>query len=205
MESQVLDFLREDRIYFKAPIEPEIVEFGKKNYLSLEGRGSPENEIYQKSIEAIFSSAFFLKFYHKKKGNNFKVSKLECLWWVDEGKDFSNTPMEEWHWKLLIRIPDYITMEEVSEGASKMKVEKELDEVSRIGLISLEEGKCVQVMHIGSYNKVGETYDKLLKFINISRLEPNGPYHEIYISDPGRTPPEKLKTIVRQPVRSARN
>lgn len=201
METEILDFFSQDKEYFSATRKPMILVLHEKKYLTLEGQGTPENIAYHTSIEAIYSAAFQLKFLHKKKGEDFRVSKLECLWWVDENKNFLNTPMEEWHWKLLIRIPDFVTTEEVREVAMKIMEERGLREVSKLQADFLKEGKCVQVLHQGPYDKVGDTYEKLLEFMENSGFQQNGAYHEIYISDPNRTVPEKIKTIVRQPVK----
>lgn len=201
MASAILDFVSQDKVYFGATKKPTVLQLGQKTYLSLDGEGTPESVNYHASIETIYSAAFQLKFLHKKNGEDFKVSKLECLWWVDEGKDFSNTPMEEWCWKLLIRIPDSVSMDEVKGVAEKIREERGLKDVDRIRIDSLTEGKCVQILHYGSYDKVGESYDKLLDFMKSLDMESNGPYHEIYISDPNRTAPERLKTVLRIPVR----
>ena len=201
METTILDFGTLDREYFKAARQPKLMVLDEKKYLTLDGQGTPDSIAYQISIEAIYSTAYQLKFHHKKKGEDFKVSKLECLWWADENKDFEATPMEEWRWKLMIRIPDFVTNTELKEAIARINEERELKEVSGIKIGYLKEGKCVQILHVGPYEKVGDSYQKLIQFIENSGLHSNGPYHEIYISDPNRTLPENLKTIIRQPVR----
>lgn len=201
MESDILDFSSQDREYFSATRKPKVVNLDKKTYVTFEGQGTPESVEYQAGIEVIYSAAFQLKFLQKGRGKNFRVSKLECLWWVDHGKSFEDTPMKDWRWKLLIRIPDYTTNADVENVAMKITEERGLRGASRLQIDSMKEGKCVQILHLGPYDKLGETYDKLLVYMKDSGLEHNGPYHEIYISDPNRTAPERLKTIVRQPVK----
>lgn len=201
MASLIVDLVSLDKEYFSASKKPKIMLIDEKLYLSLKGKGSPEDVSYHTSIEALYSAAYQLKFNNKKKDRDFKVSKLECLWWTNNGRNFSDSPMNEWNWKLLIRIPDFVTIDQVEEVTAKLKEEKGMKEADLIQLDTLKEGKCVQVMHQGPYDAVGEAYEKLLEFMEDSGFQPNGPYHEIYISDPNRTDPERLKTVVRQPVR----
>lgn len=201
MEINKVDFISQDKEYFSATRKPGILILGVKTYISLEGQGTPESVDYQVSIETIYSAAFQLKFLLKGRDKDFKVSKLECLWWVEQGKDFMNTPMKEWRWKLLIRIPDFITSADVNKVIEKIVNERGLREADKLQIFSMTEGKCVQVLHYGPYNEIGTTYDRLLEYLSQTGLEQNGAYHEIYISDPNRTSPDKLRTIVRQPVK----
>ncbi len=201
METTILDFGTLDKEYFKATRQPKLMVLDEKKYLTLDGKGNPDSFGYQAGIEAIFSTAYQLKFLHKKKGEDFKVSKLECLWWAEENRSFETTPMDHWHWKLMIRIPDFVTNAELKSSIGRISEERELQEVLGIKIGYLKEGKCVQILHVGPYDKVGDSYQKLIEFIEDSGFHSNGPYHEIYISDPNRTLPENLKTIIRQPVK----
>lgn len=201
MEITKVDFRVMDREYFEAGKNPRILNLTEKEYLALKGVGKPDDPVYQKSIEALFSAAYQLKYLLKKKGNDFVVSKLECLWWVEGDGGYQEAPVEEWRWQLLIRIPQTVRKSDVEDAKEVMINEKGQFLAANIELTKLEEGKVVQVMHIGPYGDVGEAYSKLTAFMQDEKLEPNGPFHEVYISDPGRTPEDKLKTIVRQPVK----
>ncbi len=201
MVETILDFGKQDREYYKAKTKPEIVEIDKCRYLTIDGQGKPEEAPFQEAINAIYSEIYSLKFHYRDKGKQFKVPKLECLWWVDEEREFSEAEPEEWRWKLLLRIPEYFTMGQVKKSASELKEKGKLQKVFDFQLEYIEEGICAQLKHIGPYEDVSEAYLKLEDYMNDLGIARNGPYHEIYISDPTKTEPSKLRTIIRVPVR----
>jgi len=145
--------------------------------------------------------AFGIKNISKKSGNDFAVPKLEGLWWVEVEKPFLEVPREEWHWKLLIRLPDFVTFEMYHQAKTELIKKKKLELVNDISFEKMTEGACVQIMHVGPYSTETKTIEKMYQFINKNKLIPSGLHHEIYLSDPRRTEPEKLKTILRQPVK----
>lgn len=200
MTEQVLDFVKQDRDYYNAKEKPELIEIGRNRYLSIDGRGKPDQEPFQTAIGALYTELYSLKFFYKIQGKLFKVPKLENLWWVDEGEDITELPLEQWRWKLMLRIPDYVTLDQVRKIAGELHVKGKLSKTFDFQIESIEEGKCVHVMHIGPYENVDDAYKKVDKHMMGLGLSRNGPYHEIYISDPTKTEPEKLKTIIRVPV-----
>ena len=109
----------------------------------------------------------------------------------------------QWRWKLLIRTPDFITPEELHEAKAKLLAKGKGPEVSQVGLESIEEGPCVQMLHVGPYDTEPETISALAAFARENGLELHGLHHEVYLSDPRRVPPERLRTILRLPVRRA--
>lgn len=199
MESTKLDLQKIDKEYYSAVREPSIEFFGVKRYLAVDGSGKPGNEIFQTMIQTLFTLAHQVKKEVKANGRDFVVSKLECLWWTDGGKSFNTVPPELWKWKLMIRIPDIVVHGDIERAKVKVLNEKAIAEVTGIKLFRMNEGKCVQAMHIGSYETVGEAYERILNFLKEKDLKIHGKFHEIYISDPGKTSTEKLKTIVRVP------
>ena len=130
---------------------------------------------------------------------DFKVSKLEALWEDDP----RSIPMAEWRWRLMIRVPEELTAEHVRQ-ACKVTREKKGQDVPEVKRTRWKEGRCLQVMHVGPYDKIESAYQKLSLRAEELGLTPSGRGHEIYISDPRRTAPDKLKTIVRLPVKTRR-
>jgi hypothetical protein len=146
---------------------------------------------------------YTLKSLAKREGRDFRVMPLEGLWWWDTPTlDPSETPpREEWNWKSMIRVPDFMTEEMVEEAKKEIMREKRIEEIGRVILEFFEEGLAAQMLHIGPYSEEGETIRRLHSFIAEKGYEARGCHHEIYLSDPRRTPPERLRTILRQPIR----
>ncbi|MFC2095702.1 GyrI-like domain-containing protein [Candidatus Bipolaricaulota bacterium] len=126
---------------------------------------------------------------------DFKVPNLECLWLSDP----TDVPLDEWAWRLLVRVPDAITEGYIQE-ARNLLLKKKGIEASDLKLIRWEEGQAVQILHVGPYDEVGRSYQAIGEYAEANGLQPGSIGHEVYISDPRRTSPEKLKTIVRVPV-----
>lgn len=129
------------------------------------------------------------------------MPKLEGLWWVDLDKPFAEVPREEWRWKLLIRLPDFVTLKMVENAKERVFKKKGIELVKEIKFEEIREGKCVQILHIGPYSTEEETIKKMRNFMKENNLIEKGFHHEIYLSDPSKTTPEKMKTILRQPLR----
>ncbi len=196
-----LDLLKEYKSYYKAGRKPEIVEFGKVRYLTVKGKGEPAGKIFASKVEALYPLAYGIKKLCKEKGNDFGVPKLEGLWWVESDKPAPKVPRNEWCWKLLIRMPEFVTNAMVKSVQSEVAKKKKNDLIQEISFETMMEGKCVQIMHIGPYSTEHETVKLLMEFIKSQGLSVNGLHHEIYLSDPRKTSPEKMKTIIRYPVK----
>ncbi len=200
MPQQKTVLKKEDRKYYAARPDPEMIELQEVYFITIEGEGKPGSEKFQESINAIFSLAYRLKFDHKAAGSDFSAPNLEALWWKASGRLEAGISQEDWRWKLIIRVPGFVTSESV-EQAKKI----EADRKGRIAsanarLERMEEGKCAQILHIGRYEDAGRSYGKLKDFIEANGMKENGAYHEIYLSDPSKTAPGKLTTIIRIPV-----
>ncbi len=138
----------------------------------------------------------------KFSGRDYTVCPLEGLWWgTKDPHDFLNEPKETWNWKLLIRTPDFITEKNLSAAVSQMAGQKKDADAEEIKLETIEEGRCVQILHVGPYSEESPTIATMLAFAKEKGLTRREPHHEIYLSDPNRTPPEELRTILRQPVK----
>ncbi len=199
VKEQKIDLTKTDKLYYKATKEPLLLELPPIHYLSLKGMGAPEGSRFKASLEAIYPVAYAVKFYHKSLGQDFVVPKLGGQWWSEE-QSFEDTPREDWHWNLLIRMPDFVEKEVVEDCVATVIRKKGVKVASEIHLDTLEEGKCVQVLHKGSYEEEEKTIAKLMSFVHENGFELNGHHHEIYITDPMRTSEERLKTIIRYPV-----
>jgi len=132
---------------------------------------------------------------------DFAVPKLDGLWWVNSEKNALGVPKSEWYWKLLIRMPDFVTAENIEQAKIDVIKKKGIEKINDIQFEKITEGKCIQIMHIGPYSTEPETINQMKEFMIKKGLVENGLHHEIYLSDPRKTAPEKMKTILRQPVK----
>jgi len=195
------DLLKQDKEYYSAKKKPEIREFGELNFLTISGKGEPAGIEFTKAVEALYPLAYGIKNIYKKQDMDFAVPKLEGLWWVNSEKNALEVPRSEWHWKLLIRMPDFVTAENFEQAKINVIKKKGIEKIKEIHFEKITEGKCVQIMHIGPYSSEPETINQLKEFMKKYGLVENGLHHEIYLSDPRKTAPEKMKTILRQPVK----
>lgn len=205
-----LDLTKTEKAYYSAKSKPELITIGQAQFLSLTGKGDPSSQAFVNAIEALYSTAYTIKFLSKNRADSdFVVAKLEGLWWFDETQ-FGHISMDdapqkiprnEWFWRLLIRMPDFVTSDLVKEGIDAILAKKGLDLVKNIELFAHTEGVCVQMLHVGAFDKEPETLKIIQDFCQNKKLEKNGLHHEIYLSDFRKTPSDKLKTILREPVR----
>jgi len=196
-----LDLTKEYKTYYTAKTGPEVVEFAEIPFLTIEGKGEPGGKEFTTKVEALYPLAYSVKNICKKQGKDFGVPKLEGLWWVESDRPALEVPREEWQWKLLIRMPDFVTSEMVEKAKEEVFKKKGIELIKEIEFEKMKEGKCVQILHIGPYSTEPESLAKMKKLMEEENLVKNGLHHEIYLSDPRRVPEEKWKTILRQPVK----
>ena len=193
-------------LYFPSPKEPVAVKVPKMNFITVDGQGDPNTcKEFQEAIGALYSVAYTAKFTLKKraKEKDFGVMPLEALWWVPGGKNFLTATKNEWLWKAMIMVPKQVTQKVVEEAMEQLKKrgkDKELPGLRRLKLEEFDEGLSAQIMHIGPYSAERPTIEKLHNFIAEKGCKMRGRHHEIYLGDPRRSKPEKLKTVVRQPM-----
>ena len=195
-----LDMTKAYPEYYKAKNTPQIVDLEPYYYLTVEGVSAPEDPIFHSAIEQAYAVAYGIKFICKEKEMDFTVPKMEGFWWVTGELPFEETPRNEWHWKLLFRMPDFVGDEEFKAAVTAALNKGKLSANHQLKFEQIHEGKSAQIMHTGSYDEEGPTLQKLYAFIESQGLEISGYHHEIYISDPRRVAPEKLKTILRYSV-----
>ena len=193
-----LDLTKEYRDYYSAKTKVEKVAFGKIPYLTIMGKGEPAGKEFSEKTGAIYPVAYGVKKICKETIQDFGVPKLEGLWWVEDKRPALEVPRSEWYWKLLIRMPDFVTNKMVDNAIVEV-VKKKTKTASEVKFEIIDEGDLVSILHVGSYKTEPESIKQLDDFIMSNSLTKNGFHHEIYLSDPNKTEPEKLKTILRQP------
>lgn len=169
--------------------------------MTIEGKGEPGGKEFTKKVEALYPLAYGVKNICKKEGKDFGVPKLEGLWWVESDKPALEVPREEWRWKLLIRMPDFVTSEIVEKARDEVFKKEGIELIKEIKFEKIKEGKCVLILHIGPYSTEPKSLAKIEKLMEEENLVKNRLHHEIYLSDPRRVPEDKWKTILRQPVK----
>lgn len=174
-------------------------------FLAVDGSGDPNTSAaYADAIEALYTVAYTVKFASKSQGRDFVVGPLEGLWRADDPSDFVTRNKSAWEWTMLVSQPEWVTIELVAASVEKARSKKNLPALDLVRVLELDEGDSVQIMHHGSYDDEGPTLARLHhEFLPAHGLTFNGDHHEIYLSDARRTAPDKLKTILRQPVRPA--
>jgi hypothetical protein len=174
------------------------------SFLMVDGKGDPGTaRSYADAVEALYSVSYTLKFASKKQlERDYVVPPLEGLWWADDPAVFVARQRDEWRWTMMIMQPDWITESMVAEAKGVSGRKKELPALPGLRFDALDEGLSLQIMHVGSYEAEGPTLARLHDEVMPSHgLTFNGPHHEIYLGDPRKTVSEKLKTILRQPVK----
>ncbi len=196
-----IDLFKQFKDQFKQAKKPVTIDTTPAMYLAIGGTGAPGGEVFQDYAGALYSMAFTVKMTHKGNGLcDYVVCKLQCQWF----SDLCNTPKEKWQWRMMIRTPDCVEQSEI-DSAKEAIINKgkstAVDSVKKVELIEVDEGKCVQMLHIGPYEKEGDTVAIMQEYMEKNNLSLNGVHHEIYLSDPRRIEPQRLKTILRLPVK----
>lgn len=200
-----VDFKTLMKPYWQPPVgEFVIIEVPRLNFLMVDGRGDPNSAPeYRAAVQWLYSMSYGLKFSSKATGRDYGVGPLEGLWWAEDMASFGSGAKDKWLWTAMIMQPDWIDQAAVDAALPKAQA-KLGEQPASLRLEAFEEGLCVQTMHIGPYSAEAPTIARLhSEFLPANGLVESGHHHEIYISDPGRTAPEKLKTVIRQPVRRA--
>ena len=200
--SKKLDLYKLRAAEYVAPKKPMLVKVGRAQYLTITGKGEPGGATFQAHVGALYGVAYTLKFAQKFAGRDYKVCNLEGLWWGSKPVgDFSKEAMSAWNWKLLIRVPDFINKKDVAAAVKQLREKGKGLEAEEVKLESITEGLCVQMLHVGPYEKESETIGEMREFAAAQGLAFHGLHHEIYLSDPRRVPATRLRTILRMPVR----
>lgn len=206
------DFKKEYKDLYMPSSAPSIVDVPKANYIAVRGKGNPnvEGGEYKKSIEMLYAIAYTIKMSckgeHKIEGYfEYVVPPLEGFWWQDGGGEIDYSNKDGFNFISIIRLPDFVTMADF-EWAIDEATKKKKTDFSKVEFLTYDEGLCVQCMHIGSYDDEPKTIAMIHEFMDDNGyqldINENRYHHEIYLSDPRRVAVDKLKTVVRHPIKS---
>lgn len=201
-----LDLKKARKALFTAPLNRFVpVNAPPVSYLMVDGHGDPNTApAYKQAVESLYATAYTIKFACKAEGEDFVVPPLEGLWSAPDPRSFTARRKDEWNWTMMIMVPDYVDGE-IFRNARIRAREKLGALPDSLRLERLEEGLCLQALHVGSYDDEGPLLAALHGNVMPSGgYDFAGPHHEIYLSDPRRTSPGKLRTVIRQPVRRNR-
>jgi hypothetical protein len=199
-----IDYKKELKQFYHAKLgKPEVVQMPAMNFIMIDGKGDPNtSQEYIDAIQTLYPVAYTIKFTSKFKGSDFGVMPLEGLWWTPDMADFNTNDKSNWHWTAMIMQPETVTQEIFEQSVQQVRKKKQLASLDKLRFETYEEGRAAQVLYLGPYANEGPTIQALHQFIaeQGGKLEAtNKHHHEIYLSDPRRVAPEKLKTIIRQP------
>jgi hypothetical protein len=199
-----IDFRKTMKTLWQPPIGRfSVVEVPAMQFVMVDGDGDPNTApAYRRAVEWLYSVSYPLKFMSKKEfGRDYTVMPLEGLWWAEDMTSFISRDKDRWSWTMMIMQPDWITAPMFAAAVDKARGKLGAPPAS-LRLRAYDEGLSVQTMHVGSYDDEGPVLKRLHEeFLPQNGLVETGHHHEIYISDPRKTAPEKLRTILRQPVR----
>ena len=203
-----IDFKKEQKhLYRPSNKEFVVVEVPQMNFIMADGHGDPNTaQEYQDVVEALYAVAYKIKFMSKNQlAKDYVVPPLEGLWWAEDMDLFTTgRDKSKWDWTMMIMQPKWITQGMFDEACRQVAKAKNPPALSRLRLESYNEGLSVQIMHLGSFDDEGPTIHKMHhEFLPENGYVEAGKHHEIYLSDPRKVAPEKLKTVLRQPVRKA--
>ena len=207
------DYKKEYKEFYLPKAKPGIVTIPKMNYIAVRGEGDPNEEdgAYKNAIGVLYAIAYTIKM--SKMGSrhiegyfDYVVPPLEGFWWQEGSNSIDYSRKDLFQWISVIRLPDFVSQEDFDWAKQEASRKKALD-TSKAELLTYDEGLCVQCMHLGSYDDEPATVELMHRFmeeqgyildINDERL-----HHEIYLNDARKTAPEKLKTVIRHPIRKA--
>jgi len=198
-----IDLYAQFKHEYVTPKAPVLVTIKPARYLAIDGQGAPGGARFTAAIGALYAVAFTIKMSRKFDGRqDYAVSKLEGRWYFDG--EATDVARKDWRWTLMIRTPAFVTPAELRKAVTTLVARNKPTEVKEVRLETVKEGVSVQMLHVGPYENERETIDAMRAFAERRRLQFAGPHHEIYLSDPRRVPPPRLRTILRQPVRRVR-
>ena len=208
------DYKKEYRAFYQPPKVPEIIDVPEMQFVCVSGTGDPNEEggAYQRAIGVLYAVAYTLKMSrragHEIEGFfDYVVPPLEGFWWQDSPSgDIDYVRKDDFNFISCIRLPDFVTQDDFDWAVAEATAKKKLD-FSAVELLKVDEGLCVQCMHTGPYDSEPATVDAMHEYATEQGYVPDFSdtrlHHEIYLSDPRKCAPEKLKTVVRHPIKRA--
>jgi len=198
-----LDLYKQFKKEYVAPRTPALVMVGPARYLTITGRGGPTEAAFTTAISALYGVAFTIKMARKFAGRDYAVPKLEGRWWGGErGKLLIDSLPATWRWQLLLRVPSFVSAAHRAAALTVLARRGKSPLTRRVKLETIREGRSVQLLHVGAYDAEHDTIRRMEEFARAAGWRFAGRHHEIYLSDPRRVPPARLRTILRYPVKS---
>jgi hypothetical protein len=182
--------------------EVTLIDIPKMNFIMIDGQGAPESPQFAQSLQSLYPIAYTIKFDKKKTvGPDYGVMPLEGLFWAEDMAVFmpETADRNQWQWTLMIMQPDLVTRKDFENAVAASKKKKDNPLIDKVRFENFTEGKAAQIMHIGPYSAEGPNIQKLHHKITEIGGKLSGKHHEIYLSDPRRAAPDKMKTVIRQP------
>jgi hypothetical protein len=201
-----LDLKKQYReLYLPSARECAVVDVPELQFLMIDGRGDPNtSDEYRQVLEALYGMSYTLKFLSKQTEEiDYVVMALEGLWWTDDMADFSEDDKSAWSWTSMIMQPSHLTKAHFEGAADQLRAKRNPMALDKMRFESFHEGLSVQIMHIGPYAEEAPTISRLHQYAVDNGYRIRDKHHEIYLSDPRRAAPEKLRTVIRQPVEPA--
>lgn len=209
---QTIDFKKDPT--YKASPEPQIIDVPEMLFVMVDGQGAPEipgqETEFQQAMQALFGVVYTIKFWDKKFAAppgcaKFTIAPLEGLWWMTDDGEFDISRPQDWRWTVMIRLPEFVTQEFFNKVVQECITLKKSDVYRLARLEWFDEGTCVQILHIGPYDQEGPNILKMHTYAHDQGYSLIGKHHELYFGDPRRTAPNRLKTILRQPIQPQQN
>lgn len=195
------DLKKEYKQLYNPPKTPVLVEVPKLNFIAIEGQGDPNtSKDYQDALETLYGLSYTIKFDCKKEGTDYTVMPLEGLWWTQQ-EVLDLKDKNSFCWISMIMQPHFVTKKHFDNAVQSLRKKKNPQSLDKAYWFAYDEGKSAQIMHIGPFDDEPPTIEKLHRFIGENGLKISGKHHEIYLSDFRKTAPEKLKTVIRYPVK----
>lgn len=195
-----LDLVKTHKAEYATPKSPAFVKVTRAKYLAYEGVGEPNGPGFAEAIGALYGAAYTIKMRKKGEGSDYGVAPLEAIWWSSNPGETMPSTAEGWRWVALIRTPDFVSDADLELARAELERKGRGEAVKRVHLKELDEGECVQMLHVGPYSAEPATIEAMHGFVTAQGRTVHGRHHEIYLSDPRRVPPERLRTILRLPL-----
>ncbi|MDQ1104215.1 GyrI-like domain-containing protein [Nocardioides zeae] len=197
------DLKKDPRLPYRATTRIEVVDVPAIAFLAAVGEGDPNtSRLYADVVEALYASSYGVRAVAMAElGRKHTVAPLEGLWWADDLRVFSARDKDAWHWQMMMAQPAWVTDDLVTAGIERARSRRDLAEGDRVTFTTVTEGLAVQTLHVGPYDAEGPTIAQMHdEFMPQHGYRPRGAHHEIYLSDARKTAPERLRTILRQPI-----
>lgn len=197
-----VDLFKLHKADYVAPTEPQYCNVANAYYLTIDGKGAPGEENFNDAVAALYAIAYTVKMTRKKNNlGDYVICKLEARYWSINQVCLSKQDKSQWHWQLMIRTPSQVHVSDIEQAAKVLTAKGKSCSVNKVKLIDHEFSDCIQMLHVGSYEEENRTIEQMFAFAEEEQLSVTGEHCEIYLSDPRRIPAERLKTILRMPVK----